>query len=474
MMDRSLWAGVDDFQSKVTNRLKKDWEAVKNAKLTPEAQAKQDELIRNPLKGALNTFMDLPEQAAQREEQAGEALHNVTGGRVPKFAGALLLGMLDPLTPPGGKAPISAAKNTLRLNKWVSRGPGSPLRAHRATSQTGARSLISGVPQTITKNFPELTEQATKWAKDAYTYARAQALKGNTQQPLKGFRRFVTPDGKIYRPKPSQRFGKGYTLKFIDKDLVKEYGAVRNLKEAPWTKQPVIDKLQSILESKGKGDQLENLLTRMVKDYDAKLKSLPKGTTKGHFISLKEGGLDVAENFGAQAGRSKYKIVDGKRVAVPGNYAEQASSTVRGNVNVPKTWEEYVDLKLPELKQKGLRLRKKTKPTQFPDKIQRHIDRSQEIGITEPSWKDGSIDYIWRPQSNTGQIDIPPQSMKTFKGLRDEFFGQIEDLPSGSVWELNPKFKDAKRRRIYAKLFENDKRITRNADETLGWILRVP
>ena len=28
-MDRSLWAGVDDFQSKVTNRLKKDWEAVK-------------------------------------------------------------------------------------------------------------------------------------------------------------------------------------------------------------------------------------------------------------------------------------------------------------------------------------------------------------------------------------------------------------------------------------------------------------
>ena len=125
------------------------------------------------------------------------------------------------------------------------------------------------------------------------------------------------------------------------------------------------------------------------------------------------------------------------------------------------------------LKKQGMKI-KKTKPTQFPDKIQRHIDRSQEIGITEPVWKDGSIDYTWRPQSGTGQIDIPPQSMKTFKGLRDEFFDQIENLPSGSVWELNPKFKDAKRRRIYAKLFEGDERITRNADETLGWVLKVP
>ena len=118
--------------------------------------------------------------------------------------------------------------------------------------------------------------------------------------------------------------------------------------------------------------------------------------------------------------------------------------------------------------------RKKPKPTQFPEKIQDHITRSQEIGITEPGWKNGSIDYTWRPQTNTGQIDIPPQSKKGFKGLRDEFFEQIEDLPSGSVWELNPKFKDEKRRRIYARLFTGDPRITRNADETLGWVLTIP
>tara|TARA_Y100001963_G_scaffold132163_1_gene190369 strand:- start:142 stop:1338 length:1197 start_codon:yes stop_codon:yes gene_type:complete len=117
---------------------------------------------------------------------------------------------------------------------------------------------------------------------------------------------------------------------------------------------------------------------------------------------------------------------------------------------------------------------KNTEPTQFPEQIQRHIARSAEIGITEPVWKSGSIDYTWRPETNTGQIDIPPQSTKGFKGLRDEFFEQIENLPSGSVWELNPKFKDEKRRRIYARLFGNDPRITRNQDPTLGWVLRVP
>ena len=178
-MDRSLWAGVDDFQSKVTNRLKKDWEAVKNAKLTPEAQAKQDELIRNPLKGALNTFMDLPEQAAQREEQAGEALHNVTGGRVPKFAGALLLGMLDPLTPPGGKAPISAAKNALRLNKLSN---ATKLLANTTLNRVGiARKYADN------KNFINKLDKINRDVID-------QGLEN-----YKGPRSVKAPDGKTYK-----------------------------------------------------------------------------------------------------------------------------------------------------------------------------------------------------------------------------------------------------------------------------------
>lgn len=143
--------------------------------------------------------------------------------------------------------------------------------------------------------------------------------------------------------------------------------------------------------------------------------------------------------------------------------------------NVKSAGKAARDINRKRLSIKGnKKARKKAKPTQFPEQIQRHIARSQEIGIPEPTWKSGSIDYTWRPETNTGQIDIPPQSAKGFKGLRDEFFEQIEELPSGSVWELNPKFKDEKRRRIYARLFGNDPRITRNPDETLGWVLTIP
>ena len=112
-------SGVTEEQKEnIASGFKESWDQIKDAKLTPEAQAQQDELLRNPLKGALNTFMDLPKQQEQKEQQAGEWLHSKTGGRAPKWAGSLMFGMLDPLTPPGGvSAPISAVKNTLRLNK---------------------------------------------------------------------------------------------------------------------------------------------------------------------------------------------------------------------------------------------------------------------------------------------------------------------------------------------------------------------
>ena len=125
----------------------------------------------------------------------------------------------------------------------------------------------------------------------------------------------------------------------------------------------------------------------------------------------------------------------------------------------------------------GLFDSKKTNPTQFPERIQKHIQRSQEIGITEPTWKNGKIDYTWRPETNTGQIDIPEQTnfnKKGFKGLKDEFYSQIEELPSGSVWELNPNPNKPRLRPIYARLFKGDPRIVPNPDPSLGWILTIP
>ena len=462
MMDRSLWAGVDDFQSKVTNRLKKDWEAVKNAKLTPEAQAKQDELIRNPLKGALNTFMDLPEQAAQREEQAGEALHNVTGGRVPKFAGALLLGMLDPLTPPGGKAPISAAKNALRLNKLSN---ATKLLANTTLNRVGIARRYADNKAFINK-LDKINRDVIDQGLENY----------------KGPRSVKAPDGKTYKIETSGKTGSGKTSWRSQADANKY---------TQWRKETIPMITDKDLISKG----------------NAKMKALNAKGLEGHHIVPLHVSRELMESMSPKQWIAR-KAADAKKGIFHGHDPRNivgAKHSTRKPHKESDLWHRtgtpdspgyhalekqvdwvkegltpFRDKMVQQVKpgrqaryRKGLKI-KKTKPTQFPDKIQRHIDRSQEIGITEPSWKDGSIDYIWRPQSNTGQIDIPPQSMKTFKGLRDEFFGQIEDLPSGSVWELNPKFKDAKRRRIYAKLFESDKRITRNADETLGWILRVP
>tara|TARA_R100001510_G_C7630312_1_gene189278 strand:+ start:205 stop:1353 length:1149 start_codon:yes stop_codon:yes gene_type:complete len=292
----------------------------------------------------------------------GEGFLANKGGQLTKhfgvepFIGEMGVGFMIP--GPGGE--VKAGKQLLNtnknLNKLTFRGSGSPFRARRPTKTLNPQSLIGGTPNKIIKAFPKLKDEAMEWARGAYDYARKNTIAG-AKQPLEGYPRFVTPDGKLWRPKTNMSFGEGYSLKFVDVDLLKGYTDARALKEAPWRKQHVIDELQGILNKKSAGDELENLLKVMVSDYDKKLKSLPPGSTKGHYISLKKGGLDIAENFGEQAGKSHNKIIDGKKIKIDGNYAEQAQSSVRVNGNgngdgsgfIPSDWEEYVEYKLPKL-----------------------------------------------------------------------------------------------------------------------------
>jgi len=223
-------------------------------------------------------------------------------------------------------------------------------KAHKAwkgTNKVGPLSLIAGTPAKIIKAEPHNANKAMAWAREAYAYAQ-QGKSGNKAQPLRGFRRYVGEDGTLYKPKTLTGAGKGYQLKFPSMDLLKGYDDLRKLREAPWRKQEVIDRLQDILNKKGKEDKLDDLLKLMVKDYHTKLKGIKAAKqTKGHFISLAQGGLDIAENFGPQRGRS-IKTKSGKWEA--GNYAEGAGSSIPEGVSVPRTWEEYVDLKLPLLK----------------------------------------------------------------------------------------------------------------------------
>ena len=220
-------------------------------------------------------------------------------------------------------------------------------KAWKSKGKEGPKSLIAGTPRNIIKKEPHNTEKAMQWARDAYAYAQ-QGKSGNKAQPLKGFNRYVAEDGTLFKPKPNVGRKGGYSLKFVSMDLLKGYDDLRKMREAPWRKQEVIDELLAILNRRNEGLKLDKLLKLMVKDYNTKLKGIKAaGQTKGHFISLAQGGLDIAENFGPQRGKSiKNKFNEWEA----GNFAEGAGSSIPEGVSVPTTWEEYVDLKLPLLK----------------------------------------------------------------------------------------------------------------------------
>ena len=381
---------------------------------------------------------------------------------------------------------VMSAEDTI---KGVSRKPGSPLRARRATKTQGPKSIIQTVPNSILNDFPELADDAMEWTKGAYTHARTQYKVGNTAAPLKGYRRFVTPDGKIYKPKTSQRFPDGYQLKFVDTKLLEKYGAARRLKEAPWLKQNVLDELQQILTSKGHSDKIDDVINIMISDYDRALKALPKGATKGHFISLKQGGLDIAENFGAQPGRSSRKLVrkpGSKRATLEiqqGNYAEQAASSIRDGANVPRTWDEYINLKLPQLLNKGKKV-KKSKP-QWDGIAKIAMRQMKEGGLPEARWRNANTQFTWAPKDlggkGRGYIDIIKDATADddIFALKRQFFKQIDDLPSGTEWTLEAD--TAQKYRMYKRMFRDDPRIKPGGDKKLleqrgidHFVLKIP
>ena len=246
------------------------------------------------------------------------------------------------------KAVGSETANVTPQNTSGSLGRSEAHRAHKGKGDKGPLSLIAGTPATIIKKEPHNAKKAMEWARGAYAYAQ-QGKSGNKAQPLRGYPRYVAEDGTLFKPRPNVGRKGGYQLKFQSMDLLKGYDDLRKMREAPWRKQEVIDQLQAILENQGKGDKLDKLLKIMLKDYNTKLKGIKAAKqTKGHFISLDKGGLDIAENFGPQKGKSTKNPKTGEWEM--GNYAEKADSSIPEGTNVPTTWEEYVALKLPLLK----------------------------------------------------------------------------------------------------------------------------
>ena len=232
-------------------------------------------------------------------------------------------------------------------------GPGSQYRGNRATDTQGAYSTIYSEAQTIKNAYPNeyqsIQAEVENWVRGGYSYARDKSV-GTAEQPLKGYPRYTGPDGRKFRLKPKQRYGAGYRLGTIDTKKLQGYGAKRAAREKPWTNDDEMEKLMLALTKVGKAHKFSQLVKIMKADFNAgmaKVKAAGPNMSKGHLISLDNGGLDVAENFMPQQFRNKTIIRNGKKVVVKGNPAMQADSTTEFAAGQGlDNWDDYVRLKL--------------------------------------------------------------------------------------------------------------------------------
>jgi len=233
------------------------------------------------------------------------------------------------------------------------RKPGGVLRGNRATKTQAAHSTIYSEAQSIKSAYPNdynsIQGEVENWVRGGYAYARDKSV-GTIEQPLKGYPRYIGPDGRKFRLKPKQKYGAGYRLGTIDTKKLQGYGAKRTAREKPWTNEDEMEKLMLALTKVGKAHKFSQLVKIMKADFDigmGKVKTAGPNMSKGHLISLENGGLDVAENFMPQQFRNKTVIRNGKKVVIKGNPAMQADSTTEfANGLGLDNWDDYVRLKL--------------------------------------------------------------------------------------------------------------------------------
>ena len=231
--------------------------------------------------------------------------------------------------------------------------PGAgPLRANRPTKTQAPYSTIYSESISMQKAYPNEYEkikgEVESWIRGGYAWARNKKV-GTIEQPLKGYGQYMGPDGRLWRLKSKAKFGQGYRLSTIDTKKLKGYGAKRTSRENPWTNEDEMQKLLQALTKYGKAHKFADLIQIMRSDFDKGMAAIPKGYSKGHLVSLDDGGIDVAENFVPQLLRNTRQKIDGKWTVVKGNAAMQADSTDLLIGEGISSWDEYVRLKLSQL-----------------------------------------------------------------------------------------------------------------------------
>jgi len=246
-------------------------------------------------------------------------------------------------------AKVYARDTVDKLRVTNTRRPGGVNRANRPTRNTPAHSLIFTESEGMKEAYPEIHGEIDSWVRGGYAYARDKTT-GTPTQPLKDYPPFIGPDGRQWRLKPKQRYGQGYRLSAIDKGKLKGYSDVRRSREKPWTLPDQRALILRALTKVGKAHKFEQLMKIMKSDFYKgmdEIKASGPNMSKGHLISLDNGGLDVKENFMPQQFRNRTKMVDGKKVVIKGNPAMQADSTTEfASGRGVSSWDAYVRLKL--------------------------------------------------------------------------------------------------------------------------------
>ena len=225
--------------------------------------------------------------------------------------------------------------------------PGGVTRGNRATNNMPAHSVIYSEAQGLKKAYPELEGEIEDYVRGGYAYARNPKT-GTPTQPLKDYPEFVGPDGRTWRLKPKQRYGAGYRLSAIEKKKLYGYGKVRASRESPWNKEDQRALILRALTKVGKAGSFDKLIQIMKSDYK-KMEASLGGLSKGHLVSLEDGGIDVAENIVPQQLRNTRQKIDGKWTVVKGNAAMQADSTDLLVGQGVRSYDDYVRLKLSQL-----------------------------------------------------------------------------------------------------------------------------
>jgi len=442
----------------------------------------------------------------------------VTGGVVPKFVGMLGMSLIDPLTPPGGKAPISAAKNALRL-KSLSNATGS-LRKLRNLDKINA---LKKAEQLKLDDFRK-TPKGIGLLEDSHELFKKQ---GNLEG-LEGIDEFIV------RKKNAVNYEKRTGLSVASQNI-RDLEAAKRAISTDIPRSSVV----ALAENYGQPKEIVDLflsqqkagkkiLTDRVAKINKNLKQRFKDNPEFAAAYQKKlkaslGHVQAADTFDEAADilsnlELENFFVNARRAhnnELPGELSRALGASRNLNEEFlkfidPQLGNFWKELRGPQKRRfrnlvqnegmdvnealekvgfgkprpvNGLSI-KKTK-LQWDDTAQTAFKQMKAGNLPEARWRKSNIEFTWAPKDlggkGRGYIDVIKDVAgdDDYFALQKQFFEKIKTLPSGTEWTLEAD--TAQKYRLYKRMFRDDPRITPGGDTELlkkrgidHFVLRIP